>query len=1109
MSTFRDDDPRPGLSVPRVRLLGQPRLEWADGRRHALERRDAALLALLALEGAVPRARAAAHVWPDTEGERARNNLRQRLFRLRHAAQGELIDAGDVLRLADGIEHDLQSGSEEGELLDGLDYSDCPDLASWISDARERWRARRAQAWADAAARCEDERDYAGALQLAQRVLDEHPDSEAAHRRVMRLHYLRGDRGATLAAYARLRDLLASRHAEPQPETRELANLVEHGGAPLHPRAPALPPAVLRPPRLVGREREWRQLEAAWLDAAGVLLVGEAGVGKTRLLGDFAGVQGACAATSSRPGDAQVPYALLARLLRALPASAGVPAWARQELARLLPEWGAAPPGRLSPLHLRAAAAAVLGAAAAGPAPLALVVDDLHFADAATLEALPALIGEAGPCVRWLLGSRSAAEASPPLAACMAALAALDRPRVLQIELAPLDAVGVYALVASLELPAFDAREWAPALWRRSGGNPLFALEMLREMLRSDAPASPDELHAPAQLARMIERRLELLSSGALRLARLAALAGADFDLPLAAAVLGQHVLELADPWRELMMAHIVRDEGFAHDLVLEATRASVPDTVARALHASIAAHLAACSVAAARVAAHWQAAQRWREAAATHEAAAGDALAASRRGDELAHWRLAVEAWLAAGEPGAAFQARVRSLEALLLVDSVEQAQRLAEELLADARDDAQRLQALLAHAQTLLMAVRHAEALRVATDARALAARRCDVSAERRAARYIAVALAQGQRAEEAVDLLEPYQSGLSTDPADDDAYQYWSDFSYVLHSARRLGRCVAALERAIAGSEARGDLAETCSQLSNLSGVEGNLGRFDAAMADAERAQRLAGRLGDVGGVPAGSIEIHLGLLHAAGGRLGRALSHFDSAAEMFSKAGQGTWVMIARNHRANLFLLLGQPARARHALPLDDEAAHGPTRSRRCVIAARIEEAAQHDPRPLLAQALAILGDAGDPYGKLLAEMDLLRIEEPAAAVRHALALETQARRIEYLSMASKACWYRVDALRRAGRTGEASVLARQALAELAHVRPWDMYLPEAWWIAHRAFDASGETPAADAVLATARRWIAEAMSDVPPAFVDGFRQRNATNRALLTGPLTLD
>jgi hypothetical protein len=528
-----------------------------------------------------------------------------------------------------------------------------------------------------------------------------------------------------------------------------------------------------------------------------------------------------------------------------------------------------------------------------------------------------------------------------------------------------------------------------------------------------------------------------------------------------------------------------------------------VPETVARSLHAQIAARLRARGVASARVAAHWQAGQLWAEAAAAHETAAREALAASRRADELAHWRLAVDAWLAAGEPDAAFAARVRSLEALLLVESVAQAQALSDELVADARGIAQRLEALLGRAQTLLMAVRHQEALDAATEARSLATELGDPKRERRAARYVAVALAQGQRADEAVALLEPYEAGLSDDIADDDVYQYWSDFAYVLHSARRLGRCVAALERAIAGSQSRGDFAEAYSLLSNLSGVKGNLGRFDEALADAERARRLGERLGSIEGVPAGSVEIHLGILSSAHGRLGTGLAHFDAAHAMFAKAGQGTWKMITGNHRANVLLLMGQFARARQALPADDEALHTPTRSRRLVIAARIEAAAQHDPRPLLAQAIAMLGENGDPYGKLLAEIDQLRLEEPAQAVRHALALEAQGRRIEYLSMASKACWYRVDALHRAGRIEEASALATQALADLARIRPWDMYLPEAWWIAHRALSANAEHEAADALLATARAWIAAAIEDLQSEYREAFTQRNPVNRALLT------
>ncbi|WP_374562880.1 AAA family ATPase [Ideonella sp.] len=1121
-----DDGTRSHEAAPRVRLLGLPRLQWPDGRQHLLQRRDAALLALLALEGAMPRSRAATRIWPDADAEGARNNLRQRLFRLRRTAERDVVHAGDVLSLADGIEHDLQAPAQHlgddpqgmgGELLGTLDYSDCAELAEWVGAARERWRGTRAQALASIATRLEESREIERALAYAHRLLEDDPLQEPAHRRVMRLHYLRGDRAAALAAYARLVKLLALElRAEPEHETRTLAGLIEQGGALPHAAARPLPPAVLRPPRLIGRERELQALEAAWHDGAAVVVLGEAGIGKSRLLGDFAATRGLHVAVGARASDAPVPYALLARLLRALPAPQALADWARSELARLLPEWGAPPPGRLDPLHLRAATAALLAdavaqasGAAASPTPLCIVIDDLHFADAATLEALPALLGEAQG-VRWLLGSRPQAEGPPALANCLAALEALealDQPALQPFELSPLDAAAVHAFVASLELPGIDPQVWAPALWKRSGGNPLFLLETLRALLRDDHAASPDELPTPAPLARLIERRLDRLRPPALRLARLAALAGGDFDIELAAAVLGLHVLDLADPWRELQDAHIVRDDAFAHDLVLEATRAAVPDTVARSLHGQIAAQLAARGVSSARVASHWQAAQHWREAALAHEAAAREALAASRRTDELAHRRRAVEAWLEAGAPDEAFRARAESLEALLLVEDVEQARAWADELLADARNATQRLEAQLARAQTLLMAVRPDEALAAATEARTLAATAADTCRERRAARYVAVALAQAQRSDEAVNLLEPYRDGLPDDPADDETYGFWSDFSYVLHTARRLSRSVEALERAIAGSQARGDLSETFSTLSNLAGVKGNLGRLDDALRDAERAQRLGERLGDVGGVPAGSVEIHLGLLQAAGGHLGQALGHFDAALAMFARAGQGTWVTIAGNHRANLLLQLGQTARAQQALPADDEAVHRPTRSRRLVIAARIASALQHDPQPLLAEALAMLGQAGDPYGRLLAAIDGLPHEAPAQAAAHAADLEAQAEHIEYLAVAAKARWYRIDALRRGGLLAEAAALAHDALGALAGIKPWDMYLPEAWWIAQRVFAGLGDTSAANQVLRTAHAWIDAATQEVPPAFRDSFLQRNPINRTLLTTPVT--
>ena len=146
----------------------------------------------------------------------------------------------------------------------------------------------------------------------------------------------------------------------------------------------------------IGRRSELAQLRAAFERAAAgtprtVLLGGEAGVGKTRLVEEFAERSGARLAFGSciEVGGDGVPYAAFTGALRSL-AEAGLVTcggWERDELARLLPELGAAPPARIDdqfarPRLFEAVRTAFVGAAAEQP--LLVVLDDLHWADRAT-----------------------------------------------------------------------------------------------------------------------------------------------------------------------------------------------------------------------------------------------------------------------------------------------------------------------------------------------------------------------------------------------------------------------------------------------------------------------------------------------------------------------------------------------------------------------------------------------------------------------------------------------------------------------------------------------------------------------------------------------------
>src|SRR5882672_217968 len=304
----------------RLHLLGSPKLALANGRELALERKDAALLALLVLDGPTARAQAAAMVWPDVDDNRARNSLRQRLFRLRRATGRDVVIADSMLRLAGDIDHDLAALPQRladdpdwgrGELLGLADYSDCEQLAQWVEVAREQWRATRRDVLADAAYRLEQEGEIAAAIRFAERLIADDPLLEHAHRRLMRLHYLRGDRAAALTVYQRLSEVLQDElAAAPGTETAELAALIEGSGALPGTVRTSTPVAVLRPPRLIGRDTEQRQLDRAWNDERAVLLLGDPGIGKTRLLTDFAAERGGVL-FGARPGDAHVPFSLL------------------------------------------------------------------------------------------------------------------------------------------------------------------------------------------------------------------------------------------------------------------------------------------------------------------------------------------------------------------------------------------------------------------------------------------------------------------------------------------------------------------------------------------------------------------------------------------------------------------------------------------------------------------------------------------------------------------------------------------------------------------------------------------------------------------------------
>jgi DNA-binding SARP family transcriptional activator len=200
----------------RLQVLGGAWLESGTTSPVTLERKVAALLTLLALEGPTTRSRMAGLLWADRLEDVARSNLRQCLRRLRNLTGTELVGADDTLRLVPDLRVDalrLESlvftGEYapalelEGVLLAGLEYDDCPEFEEWLHSTRDRLENARREALSAEADRLEHEGNLVAALGLASRLLERDPLSEGAHRRVMRLHYLQGDRSSALAAFDR------------------------------------------------------------------------------------------------------------------------------------------------------------------------------------------------------------------------------------------------------------------------------------------------------------------------------------------------------------------------------------------------------------------------------------------------------------------------------------------------------------------------------------------------------------------------------------------------------------------------------------------------------------------------------------------------------------------------------------------------------------------------------------------------------------------------------------------------------------------------------------------------------------------------------------------
>lgn len=1093
----------------RVSLHGTPQLHGAGGSL-ALERRDAALLAWLALEGPTPRTRLLELLWPDAEAETTRNTLRQRLFQLKRRAGGDVVSGGELLALAPGvmvdpaIERDAAAPTHADRqtiLLEGQDYADCPAFAAWLRRQREQHQTRRRETLVRDAEDAEHSGRLADAIQLAERLISLDAAQEHAHRRLMRLHYLRGDRAAALAAFGRCQRMLEEElHAAPAAETLALLATIESSGAIVASarRAP-LPTSILRPPRLIGRARELEAIRLAWDSGRVFMLLGEAGMGKTRLLSELAAEVAGALHVQARPGDAGIPYASLARLLRALieRVPAVIEATPRRDLARVLPEigdaGGATRDGRVVMLEktiesvLRVAAEAGTGA---------VLFDDLHFADDASVEMVLALAAvDSQSSLRWGLAQRSA-DGSDATRALREGLEEAGRLDV--IPLAPLDEAKITELVDSLGVPALKGALLAPLLLQRTGGNPLFMLETLKQM---NSNGSSDVLPKPISVGQLIERRLRQLSAPAQALARVVAVAGADFSIELAEAVLDTRALALADAWRELEAANVLRGNGFAHDLVHDATLAGVPAPIAAHTHGAVAAFLEAHGAEPARIAAHLLDAGQPQRALAALHAAADAARNAMRRKEEAAFLTRAAQIENQAGDLVAAFESRRAAIDATWSVDLKALDTAMFDDLDAAATTTRQRAAALALRASWLQECGDLQQARRLARSAIDLAEAAGDeptaVDARQRLAQILDV---DGDYAG-ALVLLQPLLPWAAERASDSHQAEFYCRLGIVLDNTDRGGEARAYHQRAL-------DAARRAALWNGVVTIQGNLaiswataGYMQRAIDVLREALQLASAHDEARG-SAASLPAEMYKCLRDCGRYAEALRWAEPALA----AEPGLFAVLLQCHFACGWIHLGQHARAQREIDAALKAEVPDwTRAKALQMRARLKLAlGQRGAGPLLAEALqGVRAQPGRRALRASIALDHALTLEPSAALAAAREVVAEGERLDLHGTALaghiRATRFAVEA----GLAADAIVHARAALVVGADVAPNDLYAAERWLNAWRALRLAGHDIEAQEVLLRGAAWVQETLqTNVPEPFRDSFGRANSVNQQLL-------
>ena len=568
-----------------LRWLGPSRIFVNGVPRRLPYQKATALLAYLAVTGSVhSREYLATLLWGEVDDRRAHNSLRNALYVIRHELEpaAPLVVSQRQVRLdRDRIWLDVEAFRKPiqerdadamatgdlvealalwgGPFLDGLSVRGAPDFDGWTTRTREQLDRYHREGWLKLSRAYGENRDWKQALGAARQALALDPLFEAAHRQVMDVHLQMGNRASAIRQYERCRQVLLDElGVGPSARTRALHERALSDGF-----TSLLPPYSLATAGeghrgFVGRQREMAVLSEHQAGVQGecrgrlVLVEGEAGVGKTRLVTEWLSTLADVHVLTGRCFEAErsIPYHPWIDLLRSSLTRLDwklidLPTLWMSELSRLIPELRTVAPGmtvppptdsELSRGRLAEAVRQWLHALSRNRS-VTLFIDDLQWIDRASLALLEYLLRHSADSRVLVVGAQRERELD---VFWQRSLSLLAREGLCErISLYRLSFPEVVAIARQIGFRAADPDAFLKRLFRETEGNPLFVVEILRSVKETDADTS-DEWPIPLTVKAVVQAHLDRLDTRDRQLFTAAAVIGRTFDYTTLQAVTAQ-----------------------------------------------------------------------------------------------------------------------------------------------------------------------------------------------------------------------------------------------------------------------------------------------------------------------------------------------------------------------------------------------------------------------------------------------------------------------------------------------------------------------------------------------------------------------------------------